>query len=440
MVMSTKQLSVAHRGVERNSNEEYLRGSIVPNNFFNQALEALEGNGHDLNQLKYEKDLTEAQQALQSVQAEKQLMETALLEQSTLMGQQIIEIQKKVSTLSAENEFLRRKKQKDVVTTPQPSQRIYKVDTKMMNDPDVALTLDQQHQAHFETVQAKLDNRHKKTLQLEAQIQAEQQDRQLRNEEISLLLERITQLDNECATRQEDIEANERLYNDVQGRDREIQSLRESIHNLEVTLAKRTAQITKQQKDYTLALHSFQEQHQGKHDNIQNELNTVTQDANTVRQKYADMKVQLQHVKADKEATIAAHEQALIRLKNENSAKLVSAVSSVQDSHNAAIKLVQNEADAERVALLACLRAEQAESIHRVEAAAEERLQETIVSKDRALSNAISTLQESLKFAQNQKSIAAIDEIKQRLEAESHARVCIIRFQNDMFHMGNNQQ
>ena len=87
----------------------------------------------------------------------------------------------------------------------------------------------QPSQSQVDEYRKRVNASERTTQQLEAQVEAEMQDRMLRNEEISLLLERIAHLDSECATRQGDIATTDRLYADMQSQGSEIETLQAQL-------------------------------------------------------------------------------------------------------------------------------------------------------------------------------------------------------------------
>jgi colicin import membrane protein len=259
--------------------------------------------------------------------------------------------------------------------------------------------------------------------QLEAQLQAEMQDRSLRNEEISLLLERVTQLDGECATRQGDIAATERLYEELRARTQEAAELQDATRALREAVAVRDAHLVQQAHAHAQAQRAAQDLLVTEQRDAQAAAAAARREVDDARRAAGELEVRVHRLEAARAAEAAAHERAQRALRDDVQDRVESAVAAASQSHAATLRLLEHQAEAEQAAQTARLRAEHASALRGMEAAAEEQLRSTVVSKDRALSNAISTLQESLKFAQEQKSAAALDDIQKRLEAQAAARV-----------------
>ena len=168
----------------------------------------------------------------------------------------------------------------------------------------------------------------------------------------------------------------------------------------------------------------------------------------------SEVSAKLQHAAAERQALQASHQRAMAMLEADTDRRVEAAAAAAEQTTSAHVNLAETEAKAAQAAQVAkyvrfthnssskwvtisllllwlsymvtcyycCLcavlfaltawlhrlQAEHSAAVQQLKASAEEKLRATIVSKDRALSNAISTLQESLKFAQQQKTSAAV--------------------------------
>ena len=359
-------------------------------------------------QLQYQFEV--ARQALQKVELEKKLIETALQEQSSVMEQQLQAIHKKVHSLSSENEFLRRQQE----SLAGHQQQIVAGTSHAGNAAP---------QAQLDVFRQKLNAREHAVQALEAQVQAEQQDRVLRNEEISLLLERISQLDGECATRQGDIAATDRLYHDVQSQESEIQGLQDTIASLNAKIASQDGYIQEQARQYEQKLAEARRVAEEEIGAAQVAEARAKRGSDERHMQWLDLEARLRRASEERAVLVESHERAVELLRADSERQIQAAKDAAAESKMAAQVLAEHDTKAALAAQAAQLREKHAQALHAAKAEADARLQDTIVSKDRALSNAISTLQESLKYAQQQKASEALDDIRARLQQESKARV-----------------
>lgn len=362
----------------------------------------------------------EAQTALQKLSQEKLSIEENLVAQSQAMGEHLKSIQTKVQVLSSENKLLKLE-----VTAGSQNNNVsftnhdFRPSTSNENDVTESLKASRNNfAAQSDVLRLQSLAKDRKITDLESRIRAEMQDRRLRNEEIDLLLQRIDQLDKECVSRQNDVLMVEHLQQALESANTEIEKNKE--HSL-------------------LEFTKLTEEHKARINELERELSSTIITQKTASNEIIDQQEKIKSLVSEKNQLLArveavqvehkemvsSHKQDLEKLRSESEIKLKRALETELKSRQAEQTLASLQSQTNHAALTAVLRQEFQQEVREIESRSEARLQTTIVSKDNALSNAISTLQESLRYAQEQKTSIAMQEMEDQLKKDNDAKVSL---------------